>query len=234
MNETLAKKIAENSRTVCVFDLDSTLFNVSPRTQRILNEFAELHRPELKEVQILHTDWGLKEALLRAGYEFDEHPDLHASLRDFWVERFFSNAYLQYDIPYLGAVAFVQRLHLAGCEIHYLTGRDVHRMGQGTKDVLLKWGFPLQKNQAQEDNIHLKPHRSLDDHSFKLNWVLQKFPADRQQTPLYFFENEPVNINALGKIRPDVQIVFLETTHSRQQEIEVPVIRIPHFYSQGG
>lgn len=219
---------AEKPRTVCVFDLDSTLFNVSPRTQQILNEFADLHKPELKQVEILHTDWGLKESLVRAGYQFDENPELHQTLRDFWVERFFTNTYLHYDVPYQGAVAFVQRLAETGCEIHYLTGRDVARMGLGTLEVLKKWGFPV-----EEKNLHLKPHRSMDDHQFKVDWVLQKFPLDKyppSEAPIYFFENEPVNINLLGQIRPDIHIVLLDTTHSRQQEVSVRVTKVANFY----
>lgn len=222
---------AENSRTVCVFDLDSTLFNVSHRTQRILNEFAELHKPELKKVEILHTDWGLKESLFRAGYTMDENPDLHHKLRDFWVERFFSNEYLHYDVPYLGAVAFVQRLQQSGCEIHFLTGRDTFRMGTGTIDVLKKWGFPVTTT-----NVHLKPNRELDDHHFKLDWMLKRFPLQHYPplvAPIFFFENEPVNINALGVIRPDIHIIYLETTNSRQETVNVPVTRVPNFGIEG-
>lgn len=226
--KTILTVAAENPRTVCVFDLDSTLFNVSPRTQKILHEFADLHKPELKAVEILHTDWGLKESLIRAGYEFDDSPELHHSLRDFWVERFFTNTYLHYDIPYLGAVPYVQRLHAVGCEIHYLTGRDVARMGVGTLEVLLKWGFPV-----KEGHLHLKPHRTQDDHVFKIDWVVGRFPIEKYppgSTPVYFFENEPVNINALGKIRPDIHIIQLETTHSRQEEVIVPVTKVSNFH----
>lgn len=214
---------AENPRIVCVFDLDSTLFNVSPRTQKILHEFAALHKPELKKVEVLHTDWGIKEALLRAGYQLDDSPELHKSLRDFWVDRFFSNEYLHFDVPYRGAVAFVQRLQQTGCEIHFLTGRDVARMGIGTLEVLRKWGFP-----ATSENLHLKPHRSMDDHTFKVEWVVNRFPESNN--PIFFFENEPVNINSLGKLRPDIHLVLLDTTHSRKEEVTVPAIKVSNFY----
>jgi len=214
---------AEKDRTVCVFDLDSTLFNVSPRTQKILNEFAHEHKPELKNVEILHTDWGLKESLYRAGYKTVDHPELHKSLRDYWVERFFTNEYLHYDVPYAGAIAFLQRLSQTNCEIHYLTGRDVKRMSQGTLEVLLKWGFPVLENQ-----LHLKPDRSMDDHKFKVDFMIEKFPVNTF-SKLYFFENEPVNINALGIVRPDFDIVYLDTTHSRQQQVQVDAYCIENF-----
>jgi len=220
---TILKIAAEKERTVCVFDLDSTLFNVSSRTQKIIDEFADAHESKLKGVEILHTDWGLKESLYRAGFNSDENPELHKTLRDYWVERFFSNEYLHYDIPYAGAVSFVQQLAETNCEIHYLTGRDIKRMGLGTKQVLQKWGFPLKDN-----NLHLKPDRSIDDHTFKVEFMIKNFPENKYDN-IYFFENEPVNINALFTQRSDIQIVYLDTTHSRREEVSVPVSIIKNF-----
>ncbi|MGZ3689848.1 MAG: hypothetical protein ACXVAX_00005, partial [Pseudobdellovibrio sp.] len=73
LNEILniaAQNTAQNAGTLAVFDLDSTLFNVSSRTQKILDEYADLHQLEvLKSVEIRLEDWGLKEALIRAGYK---------------------------------------------------------------------------------------------------------------------------------------------------------------------
>jgi len=221
--KTILTESAEKDRIVCVFDLDSTLFNVSSRTQKILNEFANQHKPELKNVEILHTDWGLKESLNRAGYRSEDHTELHQNLRDYWVERFFSNEYLHYDTPYPGAVSFIQKLAKTHCEIHYLTGRDVKRMGLGTLEVLKKWGFPV-----KPEHLHLKPNRTIDDHHFKVDFMLQKFPINTYNK-IYFFENEPVNINALGQKRSDIDIVYLDTTHSRQQNVEVPVYLIKNF-----
>ncbi len=223
----ILKNAAKNHSIVCVFDLDSTLFNVSYRTQKILNEFAEAHQPQLKDVEILHTDWGLKESLARAGFDSEEHPEIHKHIKKYWMDRFFTNEYLHYDVPYLGATAFTQKLALKEFEIHYLTGRDVHRMGAGTEEVLLKWGFPLKPH-----HLHLKPHRSMNDHEFKVNWVHHHFPVTdlkSKNQKLFFFENEPVNINALGQLRPDIQIVYLDTTHSRQETVSVPVITIQNF-----
>ena len=214
---------AKKERMACVFDLDSTLFNVSARTQKIIDEFAESHESRLKGVEILHTDWGLRESLFRAGFHANENPEMHTTLRDFWVERFFSNEYLHYDLPYEGAVSFVQRLAQTTCEIHYLTGRDVKRMGTGTREVLEKWGFPI-----KEHNVHLKPDRSLDDHTFKVDFMIQKFPQN-QFDHIYFFENEPVNINALSAQRKDIHIVYLDTTHSRREDVQVPVSVIKNF-----
>src|SRR5690606_5903497 len=101
---------SKNKKTLAVFDLDSTLFNVSPRTERILKDFAEvpLHQlrfPEetkvLKNIKTEHTDWGISQALHRANLsgpiEFLE------AVHDYWQKHFFSNHYLQFDSLYEGA-----------------------------------------------------------------------------------------------------------------------------------
>ena len=235
--QTLFEKLngfnAENKSMVAIFDLDSTLFNVSPRTQKILSEFAQdLAEKELQEqllqVAVKQSDWGLKETLTNAGFSLNEHPDIFPKLRDFWIQRFFSSRYLHYDVPTRGAVVFAHQLNdLAEKkpEIIYLTGRDESRMGPGTREVLKKWNFP-------EGRVVLKPHRDLDDAEFKLQWLGELIETERLTHPekeILFFENEPVNINLIGRKFPHVHVIFLNTTHSRREEISVPVFEMDHF-----
>ena len=176
----------------------------------------------MKNIEVLHTDWGIKEAVLRQGYNLDEHAELLNELRDFWNQRFFSNEYLHYDVPYAGAIEFVLELAATGTEILYLTGRDHARMGSGSKEVLLKWGFPC----AQEQLI-LKPVKTMNDELFKRDWFLH---FDRKPFhKIYFFENEPVNINAVLEHVPDVEVIFLDTTHARKQTVTAPIRRLSHF-----
>lgn len=229
LNEILKisrENVANNLRTMCVFDLDSTLFNVSTRTQRIIYEFAELHQvEELKNVEVLAADWGIKEAVIRAGFHPEQHPELLKKLRDYWFEHFFSNDYLHYDVPYAGAIAFVLELAATKAEIKYLTGRDQHRMSLGTKDVLRKWGFP-----CEDEQLILKPNRTIEDESYKRDWF-QSF--DRScYAKIYFFENEPVNVNAVLKTYTDIEVVYLDTTHSRKQTVTEDILKIPHFHRQ--
>ena len=222
--EGILIKLAHNNRNICVFDLDSTLFNVSPRTQKILHEFADLYHQDLKSVEIEASDWGLKEPLIRHGYSLEQHSHIHQGLRDFWVERFFSNDYIHYDVPYAGAINFVQKISSdSKNNIYYLTGRDVHRMEKGTYEVLKKWGFP-----TPENSVQLKPHRSMEDHLFKRDWILDLQNKNPEST-IYLFENEPVNINFIANTIQNIQIVFLNTTHSRKELVTVPVIKINDF-----
>jgi len=95
-------------RALLVFDLDSTLFDVSPRLERILLDYAadQEHQkrfPEsceiLKNIKMLRSDWGIRNALIRAGLD-DHHPEFDDSIKAFWKRTFFSNEYLHYDIPY--------------------------------------------------------------------------------------------------------------------------------------
>jgi hypothetical protein len=214
---------AQNLRTLAVFDLDSTLFNVSTRTQKILHEYAEAHKLDhLKKVEIKPEDWGLKEALLREGYTIEKDVEMLKSIRDFWSVRFFSNEYLHYDVPYPGAVCFVQDLHEAGCEINYLTGRDVARMARGSFEVLKKWGFPV-----TQQNLFLKPEKTQDDELYKHDWFQKLNHTDYQK--IFFFENEPVNVNAIIQSCPEVEVIYLDTTHSRKQTVTSDLKRIKHF-----
>lgn len=214
---------AQNMRTLAVFDLDSTLFNVSTRTQKILSEFAELHSlEELRNVEVRLEDWGIKEAVIRAGYSIDKDFELLKNLRDFWYERFFSNEYIHYDIPYLGAIEYVNELALTGCEINYLTGRDQQRMQKGTIEVLNKWGFPY-----QPEKLFLKPDKKQDDGLYKTNWFLNLDQTKYEK--IYFFENEPINVNAVQVACPEVEIIFLDTTHARKETVAEKLYRITHY-----
>ena len=222
---TLARDMsAQNMRTLAVFDLDSTLFNVSTRSQKILHEFAETHgHGSLLGIEVLPQDWGIKEALFRAGYTIEKDIELLKLIRDFWSERFFTNEYLHYDVPYVGAITFVQEMAKAGCEIQYLTGRDYARMQKGSLEVLKKWGFPL----AQDSDLHMKPEKNQDDELFKLEWFKQLDMSVYNK--IYFFENEPININAVLGLNTDVHMVYLDTTHSRKQQVPSTLFTIKDY-----
>lgn len=234
--QTIRSFKTQNQLGLCVFDLDSTLFDVSPRIEKILVEFGE--KPEyqqrfpeyiqyFKGIKTRRSDWGIKDALIRAGVT-EAHPDLQKAVRDYWVQHFFSNEYLYYDVPYEGAVKYVQDLHRLGAHIAYLTGRDVHRMGKGSAEVLEKWKFPLNNTNAK---LFLKPHRELEDAEFKTEWFdqseLQKY------SKIWFFENEPVNINHLRAKNPKVEVLYFESTHSGRQQPPEDIPRLVHYILDG-
>lgn len=215
---------------LAVFDLDSTLFDLTLRVAAIVDEFAEdpLERArfpneceKLKLVEILTSDWGLEGPLGRVGLPTDGA--FFKALNDYWYECFFSNEYLAHDEPLPGAVEYVQELHLAGAHLMYLSGRDIPRMAPGTEASLRAHRFPLAPETAE---IVLKPRADMDDAFFKLG-VLQEI--EHRYERIWLFENEPVNINLIGRECPEIGMVFIESTHSGREQLNRTLHSIRHF-----
>lgn len=206
--EAMDKKVA------VVFDLDSTLFCVSPRIQHILRllsqdpEFAVTYKEPsaiLRNIEVIPTDWGVRTVLERTG--MSATPELVRRVRSFWSRHFFSNHHLDKDIIYPGANDYVRHLHGLGARILYLTGRSDQAMRTGTLRALEKWGFPLD---AEED-LYMKPLEVEKDEAFKAQVLMQ---MESQFDHIWFFENEPVIIEQVRRLVPMVHIVFVNSTHS--------------------
>jgi len=215
---------------LAVFDLDSTLFDLTLRVSAIVDEFAEAainiarfprECAELKRIEILTSDWGLEAPLKRIG--LSTHDAFFKALNDYWAEYFFSNEYLAHDEPLPGAVEYVQELHLSGANIMYLSGRDLPRMGPGTEASLRDHHFPLLPGTAE---IILKPRSDLDDAYFKLDVIKE---ALNRYERIWLFENEPVNLNLIGRQCPEVGLVFIESTHSGREQLQRTLSSIRHF-----
>lgn len=221
----------QGKNSLVVFDLDSTLFDVSPRLEKILLDFAasplnQKRFPEqvalLRNIKTLRSDWGIVGALTRAGLD-GHHQDFQDAVRAYWQKSFFSNHYLQFDEPYEGAVEFVNAVIQAGAQVAYLTGRDVERMGGSSGEILEQWGFPLN----EQAELVLKPHRSMDDAQFKTDWFIAA--EKKNYETIYFFENEPVNLVHLAQHCPKVQMIFFESTHAGKAEPPEDLPRIMNF-----
>jgi hypothetical protein len=232
LKQVLETSKALGSKSLAVFDLDSTLFDVRPRALKVIQSFCELEEIQqrfpdslelLKTVQLLASDWGLKPAVERAGLGSHSH-EFHQALKNHWRQTFFTNEYLHHDIPYEGSVEFVQKLHAGGSLIVYLTGRDIERMGQGSQEVLQKWSFPLETPSAQ---LVLKPKKGMDDAQFKSDWFATLQTQDLHK--IWFFENEPANIHLVRKCHSHVDVVFFESTHSGRAQPPIDLPTILHF-----
>ncbi|MBX9768217.1 MAG: HAD family hydrolase [Bdellovibrionales bacterium] len=203
-------------RLTVVFDLDSTLFDLQPRMMAVIKDFAkdtghaERFPKAVKifsEIKELTNEYYFKNHLLKFGL-WDQTREFYEHAFGFWKTRFFSHDYLEHDIPYVGAVEYVQKLHALGVHIHYLTGRDVERMGEGTRRVLRKWNFPLDEPNTR---LILKPHKSIDDAEYKKDYLLE---IEHTLGPIWFIENEPENIELALKYAPHVKIIFFDSIHS--------------------
>ena len=237
--QSVKSELQKKSSILAVFDLDSTLFDVSPRIQKILEDLRdhpEIQKsypdvvPYLKDVRTHRSDWGIKAALVRA---FDRATppsvNFHREARDFWAKHFFSNEYLHFDNPVEGAVDFVNTLHKMGVEIAYLTGRDWDRMGPGTVEVLKKWDFPVPEDSTPTSPVRLamKPVQGSDDSVFKSGWFDKLKP--HQYSKVLFFENEPSILHSVTANHPDIEIFFMETTHSGKAEPGETWTKLPNF-----
>jgi hypothetical protein len=209
-----------------VFDLDSTLFCVSPRTQAIVHsfcskaEFKERFKDEieiLKEVELQPTDWGLRSALER--HKQPINPELFAALRKYWGRCFFSNQFMHHDTMYPEASTYVRRLQDAGAQIFYLTGRHAHSMYEGTVRNLELHQFPFDP----EGMLFMKPSDHDSDEDFKTTWFRHNVARFNQ---IWFFENEPVIIEQVRAAVPSVKIVFMDSTHSGRalKPVDLPAI----------
>ncbi len=232
LNEILDEVTLKSNKGLkvrAVFDLDSTLFDVSYRIAEILKEFANhptysVSHPEesavLASLRPHPTDYGVRRTLERIGFPWRDM-DFIKSMVEFWKLKFFSNEYIRYDQPYPGAVEFVNALKIRGAEIYYLTGRDIPRMKDGTLDSLRKFGFPISDN---HQNLFLKPHSGIGDVEFKKS----HFQKMLNEEDVLFFENEPANILTVSENFPHVKIVFVDTVHSGVGKLPPEhIIKIP-------
>jgi hypothetical protein len=108
-------------------------------------------------------------------------------------------------------VEFVQELHQLGSQIIYLTGRDVARMGRGTEESLQQWKFPL----GHGVHMGLKPHKEMNDAEFKRDYLMA---LPRERSEIWFFENEPVNIDLVLREVNHVRVVYFESVHMEMAE----------------
>lgn len=220
-------------RVAVVFDLDSTLFSVSPRIQAILRQLG--NEPEfinrfaqaadiLRDIEVLPTDWGVKTVLQRQAVQPDG--ELVRIVRQYWRQHFFASHLLHVDEIYPSANEYVNHLHELGADIHYLTGRPETPMRPGSLKALAQWGFPL----AGENRLIMKPSDVLMDESFKAG-VLKDLVHHYDH--IWFFENEPVIIDLVREQVPQVRIVFVHSTHSGRAKAPTDLPTIGMSYSEG-
>ncbi len=230
--DEIARERAKSRSVLAVFDIDSTLLDVTPRMQRILELFQSDPDNQLEHAEHLHyvknvqwdaRDWDLKDPLQRAGWVGADKSEFYQVLKKFWEREFFANQHLHLDQPYPGALQFIHRLLKEGAAVSYLTGRDVPRMWDGSLNSLQNLGFPVDQCYG---NLVLKPRASMEDAAFKSDWIgAQKDKYDR----IFVFENEPVNLLRLEHEHPDVDLIFFDSTHSRKAQAASHWKKIGHF-----
>lgn len=229
----LVKK--EGKLPVVVFDLDSTLFDVSRRSYEILQEWithpsTQQYSDTVKALKTLKPDdmkyslqdvWDAK----KINPETAPHSESFKDAKKFWRDRFFSNDYMVHDEPTDGAVKFVQELYERGAKIVYLTGRDVPLMSFGTFDQLKQHEFPIEQERSR---LILKPKRHIDDLEFKSKAAATIMGFGEVVAS---FENEPKNLVAMASVfSPKTMNVFIHTVSSDHPAPKGQgIYRISHF-----
>ncbi len=214
--------------TLFIFDIDSTLYNVSPRTQTIVDHFLQHSKnqdldPEaakdLQKIKIQKSDWGFGEALerenFRSSFKFTK------TLTEYWRQHFFSNDYLQFDQYYPGAVEYLNIIN-SHSPLIYLTGRSRQKMEAGTIDKLKHDGFPL-----NAENTLIMKENTEADNLYKLKVVESYMPSYQR---IVIYENEPLIINTIKEKCPNIHFVFINSTHSRKENLKYnhPVIEMDY------
>lgn len=205
-----------------IFDLDSTIFDVKPRTLRILKEFALSE--QAREISPVLAQWSLGLNAHRLLYTLQESalanqlPENEARAEEFlkaafrfWLKRFFSHSYLTMDHPTPGAVDYVNRVVDAGAVAVYLTGRDWPGMGKGTQTMLENCGFPVDPRVTE---LIMKPNSGLDDSEFK-DEALRELRTNGEAVAL--FDNEPANFHVFEKNFPEAWLVFFHSNCSAKE-----------------
>ncbi len=208
----------ERDQSLFVFDLDSTLFCMKYRTQAIIRDCVnreEFHKkfPEyieiVKTIEVTEKDWSVEEIMSR--YGFSQKDPVVPAVKKIWKKKFFTNDYLDRDKPYSGCVQFVQHIYKLGAKVFYLTARNHTAMYEGTVQSLNKWNFPLEN----KDHLIMKEETEIKDSIYKTEHLKKLI---KKSNNILFFENEPVILNEVARNIPQVQLFWMNSTHSRQEE----------------
>ncbi len=218
--ERVNKARAAGKTPVVVFDLDHTLFDGRPRTLVILAEFAATlpaaqrkQADAIRKISLQGVAYLLKDTLRAVGVV---DPQLVAAAEAYWKPRFFSDRYVDLDVPIAGAAEYVRDLWKRGALVVYLSGRNAEGMLDGTTTSLQRWGFPLGVRGAQ---LILKPRFDEPDETFK-QASLDHISALGQVVGS--FENEPGNLAAMALRWPDAAVIFLDTDFNPGGAVKTP------------
>ncbi|MGE0616537.1 MAG: HAD family hydrolase [Bacteriovoracia bacterium] len=213
LREEILRRARAVAKPIVIFDLDSTLYEVQPRTLAVLKAWltepasGRHHetRQRLEPAEIKHLGYSVRD--LFAALDLPDDSEAYHEFRRYWGDHFFSDAFLPHDRPYPGTVEFVRALHGAGIHIVYLTGRDAPGMTHGTRANLLRDGFPL----GEGTELHLKPTQKHGDISHKHEVVGD---LRRRGEVIASFENEPRNLVMFYDELPGAMHVLADTVCS--------------------
>ena len=202
LNDVVARSEVD---TVSILDLDGCLFDTRFRQIAILRAWAE-RTGEWRYAQVTpdhFVDRDLAATVQRAGVPAQVATRDIASLRAFWLERFFDDTHLLCDPPLPGAAAFTRELRSHGATVVYLTARHSN-MRPATELALQRFDFPW------DTSTHLitKDDPAQSDEDFKRGALEHIATLGRVTVAL---DNEPANVNLFADRFPDALTVRVDT-----------------------
>ena len=202
----------KGGRPIVVLDIDLTLLDNRERTRHILRDYLMASaRSEsekvvaLQELERRQIVYSIQENMAALGVEGDE---FRQSGLPFWMERFFSDRYARFDVPYPGAPAACRRMRDEGAVIIYLTGRYVDTQATGTVDSLRHYGFPIAEMGTQ---LVMKTSRSESDTDYKRR-VAEEIRGYGEVVAAV--DNEPGHCNTMATLLPSASVALMDTLHS--------------------
>ncbi|MFI5362069.1 MAG: methyltransferase domain-containing protein [Elusimicrobiota bacterium] len=200
-------------RPVVLFDLDDTLLDARPRSERILREFIaradvrKSHASDAAKIEAVLKATGMPdyadivEIARAAGATNGRFLD---GLKEYWTDKFFANDYVSADPANPGAVDYVKEAVRRGATVVYFTARW-NELRPGTLASLKKNGFPrpdgrrallMMKRKGQDSAVYKREKLEV---IAKLGEVVGGF------------DNEPVHINDFKARFGDAEMIFLDT-----------------------
>jgi len=202
----------KDGRPIVVLDIDLTLFDNRERTRHILRDYllasarSESERVSaLLELERRQIGYSIQENMAALGVEGDE---FRQSGLPFWMERFFSDRYARFDVPYPGAPAACRRMREAGAVLVYLTGRYMDTQATGTVDSLRHYGFPVAEMGTQ---LVMKTSRSESDTDYKRRVTSE---IRGYGNVVAAVDNEPGHCNTMASLLPGARVAWMDTLHS--------------------
>jgi hypothetical protein len=206
--------IAEGKVPIVVLDLDLTLLDNRERTRSILRDYVLSRetspRNRSAALELLSTreiSYSIQENMEALGIEGDEFRNVGLP---FWLERFFSDRYCVFDIPYGGAAEACRRLAGTGALLVYLTGRYADTQAVGTLQSLRHFGFPVAEIGTQ---LVMKTSRQESDRGYKRR-VSEEIL--RMGVPVAAVDNEPGHCNTMSELFSGAHVAQFGSMHSPQ------------------
>jgi hypothetical protein len=228
--ERVTKSQAAHKNPVVIFDLDETLFRVTDRTRRILQDWSGHLASKYAPVRekIFHLDPERMPEGLSAALDLVEvtDPGLRKSAQRFWGLFYYTNRYLGNDGVIPGAVAYVRAIRDSGARIIYLSGRDEERVKWGTQSALKKWHFPLADESAE---LHMRPNRKVADLKFKQQEIAKIRPLGEVVAA---FTHQAVDANLLKQAFPDAMVVRVDRTGAAAPASNPGILTIANYQAK--